>query len=114
MRVQQTGYKTPLNILESLVTVTFGLWANDPAFAGVQVWFTGYHGNSKPVLMATGRTSPVQFTCDCTGETVLVTVVSYGSSGLTAAFQNAPTAQITLNGTEGPPPLLQSRSRWYL
>lgn len=104
VQAEQTGYKTPQNIIESLVTVTFGRWANDPYFAGVQIWFTGYHGNPVPVLMAESRTSPAQFTCDPTGETVTITVVAYGPTGLTASFVNAPTTKVALTGTQGPPP----------
>lgn len=100
----QQPYKTPMNTLESLVTVTFDQYIGDQYFAGVQIWFTNYHGNPIPQLMSTSTGSPAQLLCDMTGETVTITVVSYGSTGLTASFIKAPSVVLTLNGSAGVPP----------
>jgi len=49
------------------------------------------------------RTSPASFLCDTTGETVTVTVVAVGSSGLTADFDHAPTTTVLLDGVISAP-----------
>src|SRR5206468_3197374 len=76
----------------------------DPYFAGVQVYFSGYNGNSSPQLIAEGRTSPVEFLCQTTGETVLVTVVAVSAAGVQADFATAPAVYVSLDGQVSAPP----------
>ncbi len=53
--------------------------------------------------MTDGITSPVSFFCDTTLETVTVTVVAKGSTGLTASFGAAPTTTVLLDGVTSAP-----------
>jgi hypothetical protein len=91
-------------VVSSQIIVGYSAWAGDSSLVGVQIWFTGYRGNASPQLMATGQSSPVEFVCDATKETVTVTVVSYGGSGLTSSFADAPTTTVLLSGVVNPPP----------
>ena len=104
VQAEQSPYKTADGTIESLVSVTYGQWANDEYFTGVEIWFTGYQGISTPQLMCTSTASPVQFTCAATKETVTVTVVAYGPSGLTASFVAAPSTTVLLSGVQNAPP----------
>jgi hypothetical protein len=100
----QEPYKLPSGTVECLVSVTYKNWQNDPYFAGVQIWFTGYEGSKHPQLMAEGQQSSVSFTCEATHETVIVTVVAYGPTGATASFADAPTVALLLSGVVSAPP----------
>lgn len=100
----QTPYKTSSGLVVSLVSVSFKHWANDQYYGGVQIWFTGYHGNPKPQLMATSAASPATFTCDATKEMVTITIVAISPSGVTASFTNAPSTTVLLSGTVNAPP----------
>src|ERR1700689_658952 len=52
------------------VTVSWTRNNSDTNFDHVNVWFVGYHGSSNPALMSAGTTSPLNFICDATKETV--------------------------------------------
>jgi len=102
----ESPYKLRDNTLCSLVAVEYVPAAGDHNFSKVQIWFTGYSTCPTPQLMAEGSESPVSFLCDTTYQTVTVTVVAVGPSGLSAPFAGAPTCTVDLNGvvTAPPPP----------
>jgi hypothetical protein len=82
----------------SLVSVTFTRDPSDNNFAGARIWFTGYKGNTTPMLMTQGTDSPVSFLCETTNEWVTVTVQSYGSDGSTVDFASCATTTVQLDG----------------
>lgn len=100
----ESPFKTNSGQLLSLVAVNFTPNAGDPSFSGVEVWFTNYNGSANAQLMAEGRTSPVQFLCETTQETVTVTVVAYHADGATSDFTLAPTTTVLLDGVTSAPP----------
>lgn len=100
----ESPYKTSDGQMLSLVAVDFTPAANDPYFTSVNIYFTGYNGNSEAQLMANAATSPAQFLCETTHETVTVTVVAVGPSQVEASFANAPTTTLTLDGVVSAPP----------
>lgn len=100
----ESPFKTTGGQMVSLVAVNFTPNAGDPNFAGVEVWFTNYNGSANPQLVAEGRTSPLQFLCDTTLETVTVTVIAYHADGSTADATTAPTTTVLLDGVVSAPP----------
>lgn len=103
MTVAEEAYRAADGSMMSLVTVTFTA-PSDPNWAGIIVWFTGYNGSSNPQEMTQGTTSPVQFLCETTHESIIVTAQSIGPSGTTATLSGSPSEPLTLSGvTSGPP-----------
>ena len=100
----ESPYKTTSNQMLSLVAVDYTAVDDDPYFEGVQIYFTGYHGNTDPQMMAEGSVSPIQFLCETTGETVTVTVVAVSPSGTSADYASAPTVVLALDGQVSAPP----------
>ena len=88
----------------SEVSVSFSRDPSDISFAGVQIWFTGYHGSTTPALMASGTTSPISFICDTTNETVTVQALPIGSTGLSAPLSFAISTTVKLDGIVSAPP----------
>jgi hypothetical protein len=86
------------------VTVSFTRNTSDKNFGYVEVWFTNYHGNPNPQLMASGNTSPINFVCDATKETVGVYAQTVSPLGLSAGYQFAAHCSLILTGTVGAPP----------
>lgn len=101
----ESSYKTQAGTLMSLVTVSWTPVPFDPAYAGATVYFTGYHGGTTPVAMAStaGTATDVAFLTDITGESVTVTVLSQGFDGTSPAFSSAPTTTVALTGVTGLP-----------
>ena len=102
-----TATESPLNDndhLHSQVSVVFTRDGHDKNFAGASVFFTGYHGNANPVLVAQGNDSPIIFTCDTTLETVQVTLVPYNASFKHAPFAGARATVVALDGQTSAPP----------
>jgi hypothetical protein len=100
----ESAYKTNDGSLLSLVAVDFVPVAGDAYFSSVNIYFTGYNGNTLPQLMNNSSTSPAEFLCETTGETVTVTVVAVSANGNEASFTSAPTCFVTLNGVTTAPP----------
>lgn len=88
----------------SLVTVTFTRDTSDSSFDHVRIWVKGYHGNTNPVLVASGSASPISFVLDSTGESVLVYGQTASASGQTADLSFAKAIIVTLSGTITAPP----------
>lgn len=88
----------------SLVSISFTRDPSDANFASVDIWFTGYKGNTNPVLMTSGVDSPISFLCEATKETVVVTAQTVGSGGQTADLSFALTTTVTLSGVVSAPP----------
>jgi hypothetical protein len=88
----------------SLVSVSFTRDPADGSFASVDIWFTGYKGNTNPQLMTSGTESPISFLCETTGETVVVTGQTVGTSGATADLSFALTTTVALDGVVSAPP----------
>jgi hypothetical protein len=55
------------------VTISFTRDTSDVNFDHVNIWLTGYRKNPNPVLVASGASSPFNFTADASGESVVVT-----------------------------------------
>lgn len=88
----------------SNVSVSFTVNPSDTFFDHAQIWFTGYNGNPNPQLMpGDTRVSPAAFLCDTTHETVTVTVVAIGSTGLASDFSFAPHTTVLLDGVTSAP-----------
>lgn len=101
----ESPFKTKDNSLLSLVSVSFTVNPADTNFDHVQIWFTGFNGNSNPQLMpGDTSTSPASFLIQTTGETVTVTAVAVASDGTSADFNSAPTCTVTLDGVTSAPP----------
>src|ERR1017187_731449 len=64
----------------SEVTVSF-VRPTDANYASTRIWFTGYKGNTHPVLMVAATVSPIDFLVETTGETVTITAQTVGSDG---------------------------------
>ena len=100
----ESPFRTKDGSVKSNVSVSFTTNPSDPNYDHVQIWFTGYNGNSNPQLMpGDSRTSPASFLCDTTNETVTVTVVAVGPDGTTADFALAPTTTVLLDGVVSAP-----------
>lgn len=76
----------------------------DPNFNHVNIWFQGYHGGKNPVLVAGGTTSPLNFICDATNETVVVYGQAVGLNGSSAPLVFALTTHVKLSGVVSAPP----------
>jgi hypothetical protein len=101
----ESPFKTQDGSIKSNVSVSFSVNPSDDLFDHVQIWFTGYNGNSQPQLMpGDARVSPANFLCDTTGETVTVTVVAIGVDGSSPDFAFAPTTTVLLDGVTSAPP----------
>jgi hypothetical protein len=87
----------------SLVSVSFSLDPSDTNYDHVNIWFKGYEGSSDFQEIAQGRTSPVTFTAESTGETVTI-IVQTASSKQVLPLALCPTTTVTLNGVVGAPP----------
>lgn len=89
----------------SNITINFTSDPSDTNFYAVDIWFIGYHGNSNPQLMSSGNTSPINFVCDSTGESVSVFAQTVSATGMSAPLVFATHTVVTLSGTvDGPPP----------
>ncbi len=88
----------------SQVSVSFTRDGSDEFFSGVRIWFTGYKGNTNPLLMTQGTSSPVSFLCETTGETVVVTVQPFSANGSVADFAKSITTTVALDGVVSAPP----------
>jgi hypothetical protein len=100
----ESPYKTPDGSLLSLVAVDFTPAANDPYFSSVNIYFTGYNGNTLPQLMTNASTSPAEFLVETTHEMVTVTVTAVSASGSEVDFNSAPTCLVALDGVVSAPP----------
>lgn len=87
----------------SQIAVSFTRDPADKNFAGVHIWFTGYKGNSQPVLMTDAQDSPAVFLCETTGENVTVTVQPFNPAHISAPFAGARTGAVALNGQTSAP-----------
>ena len=86
------------------VTVSWTRNNQDQNFDHVNVWFVGYHGSTNPQLMSAGTTSPLNFICDATKETVQVFAQTVNALGESAPLQYAASCSVTLSGIVGAPP----------
>jgi hypothetical protein len=102
--VTAEAYKTKTSQVIEVVGVSFTKAPGDIWLSGVNVWFSGYHGNANPVLMASGTESPFSFAADVTGETVTVTLQSLGQNGIELPLATSPTYSLALTGVAGAPP----------
>lgn len=110
--LQVTGVSVssePNKLNGQMVAVVTVHWtpATDPAYGGVDIWATNYHGSSVPILVASilSLTATSQtFSMDATGELVTLTVQSIAPSGDRAVLSGAPTVTVTLSATGGEPP----------
>jgi hypothetical protein len=104
----ESPYKTDSGQLMSLVAVDFTVGqlngVNDPNFDHAEVYFSGYNGASGYQLMSQGSTSPIEFLCSTTGESVTVTVVAVGPTGTPSGIDYAPTTTVSLDGVVSAPP----------
>lgn len=89
---------------DSEVTVNFTYDPSDTNFDHVNIWVSGYHGNANSVLVASGKTSPIDFILDSTGEAVVVYGQTVSPSGKTADISFALSAAVTLSGVVTAPP----------
>lgn len=102
-----TAVQTPVknqSLTNCNVTVSFTRNSADVNYDHVNIFFLGYHGGTNPVLVASGASSPLNFICDATKETVTVIAQTASSTGLTAPLQFAATTTVTLSGIVGAPP----------
>lgn len=88
----------------SNITINFTYDPSDTNFYAVDIWFVGYHGNANPQLMSSGNTSPINFVCDSTSETVSVFAQTVSSAGMSAPLTFAAQTVVTLSGTVNAPP----------
>lgn len=88
----------------SEITISFTSDPSDKNFYAVDIWFVGYHGNSNPQLMSSGNSSPINFVCDSTGETVSVFAQTVSTTGMSAPLTFAANTAVTLSGTVTAPP----------
>lgn len=88
----------------SAVTVSFTIDPADANYDHVAIWFTGYHANINPQLIASSPSSPLTFIVDSTGETVSVFGQTVSSSGNSAPLSFAAHTLVTLTGQVGAPP----------
>lgn len=86
------------------VTVSWTRNNQDQNFDHVNVWFVGYHGSTNPQLMSAGTTSPLNFICDATKQTVKVFAQTVNALGESAPLQYAASCSVTLSGIVGAPP----------
>ena len=86
------------------ITVSWTYDTADKDYAGIKVWFLGYHGSKYAQLMTSGVKAPINFICDATKETVGVYGQTMSSTGLTAPLSFAAHTTVTLSGVVGPPP----------
>lgn len=87
----------------SQVSVSFTRDPGDKNFAGVHIWFTGYKGNSQPVLMTDAQDSPAVFLCETTKESVTVTVQPFNGGHVSAPFAGAKSCVVPLDGVVSAP-----------
>jgi hypothetical protein len=87
-----------------LATITFTRDASDMNYDHVNIYFVGYHGNTNALLMASGPSSPIQFPCDATGESIVVYAVPVSPTGLSADYTFGAHTTLTLTGTVTAPP----------
>lgn len=102
-----TATESPITQVDrtfSQVAVSFTRDGSDPNYAGVHIWFTGYRGNSQPVLMCDGQDSPVVFNCESTKEIVTVTVQPFNGGHVSAPFAGSRTCSVALDGVVSAPP----------
>jgi hypothetical protein len=110
-----TGKSLPANV--SNVTATEGPVTTDNGvvsgvsvsftpgvgFNTAEVYFTGYNGSGTPVLMASGTTSPINFLCATTDESVMVSVVAVDKYGARSDLASVPTVWLALDGVISAP-----------
>jgi hypothetical protein len=100
---QATQQRAPDGHLYTIVGVSFIAVPGDANFAGVNIYFVGFHGQPTPTLVGGGIESPVSFSIESTNETVTVIVASYNGSGVVNSYESSPTTTLTLNGVTSPP-----------
>ena len=86
------------------VTISFTRNVADTNYNHVNIWFVGYHGSTTPQLMSAGTTSPLNFLCDATQETVKVYAQTVNALGESAPVTFAATCSVTLSGIVAAPP----------
>lgn len=98
----ESPYKTEGG-MKSLVSVSFV----PPAqfFGSAEVYFTYYNGCATPQLMSSGTTSPIEFICDTTHETVRIDVLSRSLNNITSDENNTPYCWVSLDGVASAPPM---------
>lgn len=87
----------------SQVSVSFTRDPSDSLYAGVDVWFLGYKGNSQPVLVSSGADSPIIFLCETTKEVVTVVAQPFSIGGIRAPFGGAVRVALALDGVVSAP-----------
>lgn len=92
------------SLVKSAVSVNFTRNPADKNFDHVNIWVTGYHGSSNPVLEAAGNSSPISFILDATQETISVYAQTVSSTGFSAPVSFAAHTTVRLTGTVGKPP----------
>jgi hypothetical protein len=86
------------------VTLTFSVDASDTNYDHVDVWMIGYHGSGVAQLIASGKTSPIDFQLDSTQELVTFYVQTVSADGQSANYLSALSTNVTLSGVVSTPP----------
>jgi hypothetical protein len=86
------------------LTVSFTQDSTDKNFNHVNIWLQGYRGNPNPVLVAAGASSPINFICDASQETVTVIGQTVSSAGVSADVSTGITTTVKLSGIVAAPP----------
>lgn len=77
------------------VTVSHVVSSSDTTYSHVDIWASGYLGNTTPVKVSSG-TSPHTFFLQPTGETVSLHFQSIGKDGSSLPLNQAPSATVKL------------------
>jgi hypothetical protein len=91
----------------SEVSVAFTRSSSDPNYGWVNVWVSGYLGDSSLMLVATGVSSPISFLCAATGDTLTVYAQTVSPQGVPQTLASARQTGVTLGGPF-PPLALES------
>jgi hypothetical protein len=82
----------------SEVSVSFTRSGGDPNFGWVNVWVSGYLGDSSLQLVATGAASPISFLCAATGDVLTIYAQTVSPLGVPQTLTSSRQTSVTLGG----------------
>ena len=100
LRASQKGAPTPVQILSLAkkngnLVISFVI-PQDPTFAQVNVFLTGYQGNKSAVQLTSATASPIIYPVVSGGGPTTVTLQSVGKDGSPLQFSSCPSKGIVL------------------